>query len=421
MLQRSLVVFLTIAVVALAATTPAPTADVCRAPPRIRDARLSRHRFAAAEEEPAALGARVVGRYGAAPNITRVVGGGCKTDDGHLCDVCCNGKCCEVVERSYQRSPAAAELWVPLHIIVIQSKAARTAYPITNLELLTQVEALNTHFATSGVKMHFVLHSVAVHTESELVDNCNTDPCYDSDDCYFYRVLLPRLALDPSAFVNVVICDLPYLGEAQWAWATEEADPRQYIQISDRSLPQRSAGSQGKTLVHEMGHFFGLLHTFEREDLCDVSGDYVDDTPRSSRAAVRTAPCGYAVDSCPDVAGADPITNFMNYEADACMTEFTAGQVERMWRTLSKYRPVLQERYLVAGHCAPNATNLTQCSCDNVTHDPVQWCGGAGVEGFRRFVASGDDSPSSAAPRGAGSALIALLLFVSVGLAHRVL
>lgn len=73
--------------------------------------------------------------------------------------------------------------------------------------------------------------------------------------------------------------------------------------------------NQGKTAVHEVGHWFGLLHTFQ-DTTCSSTdqGDYVDDTPQESTA---TSGCPTAKDSCPDSPGVDPITSYMDYSTDA--------------------------------------------------------------------------------------------------------
>ncbi|RYO97600.1 hypothetical protein DL764_007274 [Monosporascus ibericus] len=93
----------------------------------------------------------------------------------------------------------------------------------------------------------------------------------------------------------------------------------------------------GLTAVHEIGHWLGLLHTFEGYS-CSGPGDLVDDTPQQAEA---TSGCPRSKDSCPGVSGADPISNYMDYSSDPCFEEFTPGQERRMrnmWTTLREGR-----------------------------------------------------------------------------------
>ncbi|KAL4996135.1 hypothetical protein BDV10DRAFT_115238 [Aspergillus recurvatus] len=93
--------------------------------------------------------------------------------------------------------------------------------------------------------------------------------------------------------------------------------------------------NRGGTAIHEIGHWNGLLHTFEGESCSpDNEGDYIDDTPQES---VPTDGCPARKDSCPDSPGVDPVRNFMDYSSDECYEHFTPAQVKRMrdmWFTM---------------------------------------------------------------------------------------
>ncbi|KAJ0423811.1 hypothetical protein BJY00DRAFT_25726 [Aspergillus carlsbadensis] len=97
-----------------------------------------------------------------------------------------------------------------------------------------------------------------------------------------------------------------------------------------RTMPGGSLAhyNRGGTAIHEIGHWNGLLHTFEGESCSpDNEGDYIDDTPQES---VPTDGCPAIKNSCPNRAGVDPVHNFMDYSSDECYERFTPAQVRRM-------------------------------------------------------------------------------------------
>lgn len=70
--------------------------------------------------------------------------------------------------------------------------------------------------------------------------------------------------------------------------------------------------NQGFSAVHEVGHWLGLLHTFDGGS-CEGPGDYIDDTPQQSESTIG---CPASKNSCPDAPGEDPIHNYMDYSSD---------------------------------------------------------------------------------------------------------
>jgi len=108
---------------------------------------------------------------------------------------------------------------------------------------------------------------------------------------------------------------------------------------------------QGELLVHLVGHYLGLLHTFEMWDgggitegpckvECNQTSDRVRDTPPHRWIGDDLGRC-VPKDTCPNAPGMDPVTNYMNLEPDLCASEFTPGQVARMERMVRSFRPYL--------------------------------------------------------------------------------
>ena len=133
-----------------------------------------------------------------------------------------------------------------------------------------------------------------------------------------------------SRTLNVYVADIGG-GLLGWAYFPKGVDNngRGYVDgvvMLDESMPGGTAGKYalGDTLVHEVGHWMMLEHTFAHG--CSASGDWVADTPRE---AIPQFNCPTDADTC-TAPGLDPIHNFMDYTQDSCMNMFTPGQVERM-------------------------------------------------------------------------------------------
>lgn len=130
------------------------------------------------------------------------------------------------------------------------------------------------------------------------------------------------------------------IGEGLLGWSTFPLTYRRFpiddgVVILYSSVPGGSAApyNLGDTATHEVGHWMGLVHTFNRG--CVPPGDHVADTP-FERSPAWGCPVGR--NTCPQ-AGLDPIYNFMDYTDDACMREFTPNQyllMNLMWETFRK-------------------------------------------------------------------------------------
>ncbi|CAE6468317.1 unnamed protein product [Rhizoctonia solani] len=131
------------------------------------------------------------------------------------------------------------------------------------------------------------------------------------------------------------------LGHATFPSSYLENPSNDGVSILYSSVPGGSAAplNLGRTLTHEVGHWVGLYHTFQGG--CNSAGDQVDDTPpESDGPGGPTSGCPQGKDTCPG-GGLDPIHNFMDYSDDACMTQFTPGQITRIQAQLSVYRGII--------------------------------------------------------------------------------
>ena len=155
--------------------------------------------------------------------------------------------------------------------------------------------------------------------------------------------LMQRYGRKNDKIINVFVCiSNYYLGWAYYPWTFSNEDNRMNsIFIHTETLPDGDYDlyNEGLTLVHEIGHYFGLIHTFAEEGTC-IDGDEITDTPAEKTPNYL---CDSSRDSCPNNEGKDPINNFMDYSPDYCMNEFTIKQINRMWNILEEYKPTLKE------------------------------------------------------------------------------
>jgi len=127
---------------------------------------------------------------------------------------------------------------------------------------------------------------------------------------------------------------VPILGWSRFPWQYAGAPKLDGVTVNAIALPGgRARGyNLGDTVIHETGHWLGLLHTFQ--DGCEGSGDQVADTPAEEEPSFY---CQTTRNTCSSP-GLDPVHNFMDYSYDSCMYMFTPDQVRRMDSAYAKYR-----------------------------------------------------------------------------------
>jgi len=149
-----------------------------------------------------------------------------------------------------------------------------------------------------------------------------------------------------------------------------------YEVVGGRDLPGAAPYSQGRTLVHEIGHYLGLLHTFEGYGCYTGyhAGDLLADTHSESDehyGCTQTYTCGTP----------DDIHNYMNYTDDICMHEFTSEQANRAVCSLVNYRPLLMPSAASITVTSPNGgESWTAGSTHNITWTSTGSVGNVKIE-----------------------------------------
>ncbi|RYE19724.1 MAG: T9SS type A sorting domain-containing protein, partial [Sphingobacteriales bacterium] len=101
---------------------------------------------------------------------------------------------------------------------------------------------------------------------------------------------------------------------------------------SGQYFPAQSA-KNGRTLVHEMGHYFNLFHPFGMSTMNNTNctdDDGVSDTPLESGPVQSTCPNFPLLDKCTNTFPGVMFMNHMDYTADTCRTMFTLEQAARV-------------------------------------------------------------------------------------------
>jgi hypothetical protein len=242
-----------------------------------------------------------------------------------------------------------------LAIHVIEDPAIGSV--VTDAEIREQINILNKAFATINISF-----------EIETLNRKPQAAWYKANPVRSpsaYQEMTGALSADPGRYINIFINGMDDWGYGTFPWLSVYKTKQDCVLIKDKTLQGKTiddgctqATMLGKTLIHEMGHFMGLLHTFHSDqkqangsalpcntatyDGC-ANGDLVSDTP--SQKICHFYGCGECVngsgccsncgnvqvcDTCPAETGNDPVKNFMGYNPDTCMDHFTVLQYSRM-------------------------------------------------------------------------------------------
>jgi len=217
---------------------------------------------------------------------------------------------------------------------------------ISDLMIYNQINVLNEAYEQYNII--FTLSSI---------DRTANDNWFSDMESYEQQYK-QQLNIDPAHHLNIYTGNMPgLLGWSYMPYSWSESYYMHGVCLSYTCLPGGTYPyNLGKTASHEVGHYLGLLHTFDNG--CNAPGDYVNDTPYQDDGN-NIYTCNPNLDTCPNQLGTDPVHNYMNYVDDACLTEFTNGQSERMDEMIAQYRPSLLDNPVAPSWLTTPTLDLT--------------------------------------------------------------
>ena len=172
-----------------------------------------------------------------------------------------------------------------------------------------------------------------------------------ADIDYIENTIKPATSWDSNRYLNIWTIEMPsssVIGYSYLPTSTMVGSIRDGVVIDYTSFGYINSGNQGRTCVHEVGHYMGLQHTWGSTDsngdpIGCSSDDNISDTPNCSGPHYGCP--NFGTSSCGDV---DMVMNYMEYVNDDCMNLFTEGQKTVMQNTLNGIRLPLADNAATA-------------------------------------------------------------------------
>jgi len=220
---------------------------------------------------------------------------------------------------------------VPLQIHIIRTSGGATSVSYSDIQ--NEISLANLHY--SGTNLSF-----SECGPVNFIDNSSLySYSYNNDLSALLQHQVPNVL--NVYYANTVIAESGNSagGYAFFPWDNSPPASSHHIMIA------ANQSGNGSTLSHEIGHFFGLVHTHEtasgveyvNQSNCQSAGDFVCDTPADPNlASCTSSSCQYlpGFGSCPSV---DPLgwayapltNNIMSYASSSCRNALTSGQKNR--------------------------------------------------------------------------------------------
>lgn len=188
--------------------------------------------------------------------------------------------------------------------------------------------------------------------------------------------------------VNCVkVNNLCYSGASSAPPYDNSLDAQQDVSVPGNSILVTTWGviDYSATFVHELGHFFGLLHTFENSyggqekidgSNSNTAGDFIIDTKANHLDIARLNDTVCPAQSCPCVTKKQDcngqyynpdLSNYMSYFQNSCLHTFTPMQYDIMFKVKNEFRGYLYKPLWVQASVINSLYNNSNfCSLNTV-------------------------------------------------------
>lgn len=254
-------------------------------------------------------------------------------------------------------------------------------------EIISQIEALNRDFRAlndeiqgipslfqpliADVELEFCLATTDPSgnpTNGITRTFTNNDVGIGGTSAIHYSALGGKDAWDTNRYLNIWVAKFAGFVTGTSSFPGQGLPAEDGVEINYRYFGTLSSDppyNLGRTLTHEVGHYFNLEHPWG-PNISDCCGDdYVADTPEACETYLGQCPV-HPVVSCDEP---DMFMNYMFYTDDACMGMFTLGQKARMLAALNLFRSGL----LLSGNCAMNSTERSNSGITVFPNPAKDW------------------------------------------------
>ena len=214
---------------------------------------------------------------------------------------------------------------------------------------------------------------------------------------------------NPSNYVNIWVCKmdnvLGFTSSLSKAMTvpSEDGIVVDYRFFGTIGTVANSVGhTKGRTLTHEMGHYFNLLHTWGSDATCN-DDDLVNDTPLQADATIGCPAVFPFRDAC---SASIMYQNFMDYTNDECMGLFTKGQKTRILAALNGFRSgllrgsncsissvenLLENEFFIVQNPSRNTVFIELKNGQNFSRKTIELCDNFGRILIQKNVSSSDN------------------------------